>query len=52
LSTRRETFLEMYNSLLHNDEFVAVITSGTAQMTSVKKRHEMFQATIDEVISR
>ena len=52
LSTRLETFLEMYDSLLHNDEFVAVITSGTAQMTSVRKRHEMLQAMIDEVISR
>ena len=52
LLIRRDAFLERYASLLHNEEFVRVITSGTAQRTSVRRRHEMLQATIDEVIAR
>ena len=52
LIVRRNTFLGKYKSLLHDEEFVRVITSGTAQRTSVRKRHEMLQATIDEVIAQ
>lgn len=52
LSERRRDFLDRYESLLHDEEFVAVITSGTAQRASVRKRHEMLKATIDEVITQ
>lgn len=52
LSSQRHIFLGKYESLLRNEEFVGVITSGTAQRTSVRKRHEMLRATIDEVITR
>lgn len=52
LSSRRHIFLGKYESLLRNEEFFRVITSGTAQRTSVRKRHEMLRATIDEVITR
>lgn len=52
LFARRGLFLEKYNLLLRNEEFFGVITSGTAKSNSVRKRHEMLQETIGEVISK
>lgn len=52
LLERRQDFLERYKSLLHDKAFVAVITSGTARKVSVRKRHDMLKAAIDEVITR
>ena len=52
LTVRHQAFLAQYDLLLHNEEFVGVITSGTAKRTSVRKRHEMLQAMIDKVITQ
>jgi hypothetical protein len=52
LSSQRQIFLDKYESLLRNEEFFKVITSGTAQRSSVRRRHEMLRATIDEVIAQ
>lgn len=51
LSARHQVFLDRYDSLLHDEEFVGIVTSGTAQRASVRKRHEMLRSTIDEVIA-
>ena len=46
IKERKDAFLKMYDGLLEDDKFVSVITSGTANLNSVKQRYNLVEGII------
>jgi len=50
LKQHKDDFIRKYNLLLLDDDFIEVLTSGTARKSSIEKRNKALRAIIKEII--